>query len=140
MATSIIDSQIYRSAFAPLQVARREWLKATERVIRLQIAIAEDVVSHSFASMYAMFDNRTPSEYFRKQGELTTDLYRKTSDRVQAFIEETSTGLERSGESMADAANEFGEAAKRAGKEAQQVVEKSARNVKEAAKQASGQH
>ena len=140
MASTTFDSENYRAAFAPVQVARHEWLKATERVARLQIAIAEDVLKHGFASLNAMFDTSAPGDYLRRQGELTADLYRKTSDHVQTFMNETSRGFEKSGESMADAAHEFGEAAKRAGKEAQQVVEKASQRGREAAKQTSGQH
>ena len=79
-----------REAFAPVLKAQQEGFRAFERLVRLNYAVAGDVLETGLARVNATFNAATPSELLNKQTELTSQLVEKLRGRAEEFATVTS--------------------------------------------------
>jgi Phasin protein len=74
-----------REAFAPVLKAQQEGFKTLERLVRLQYAVAGDVLESGLARVNATFVATTASELFNKQSELNSQFVDKLRVRAEEF-------------------------------------------------------
>jgi phasin family protein len=75
--------ETYRNAFAPAFAAQQEGLKAFDRLVRYQYAVAGDYLEWTLNNAHAFVAARTPSELVAKQSELGTRIGEQLRGRVQ---------------------------------------------------------
>jgi hypothetical protein len=75
----------YRDAFAPAQRAQAEGLKAFERVLRHQYAVAGDYLEFSLHAAKAAFAAKTGDDFAVAQRELGSDFSTKLRQRAEEF-------------------------------------------------------
>lgn len=75
----------YRDAFAPAQRAQAEGLKAFERVVRHQYAVAGDYLEFSLHVARAAFAAKTGDDLAVAQRELGSEFSSKLRQRAEEF-------------------------------------------------------
>ena len=112
---SIFDT--YRNAFAPTLKAQQEGVKAIDRFGRYQYAVAGDFFGWSLAQAKAALAAQSPTDFFAKQVELTTELGEKLRARAQEFVTlatDTQTSAQTTfTEAVNEATGKFGDVAKK---------------------------
>lgn len=76
----------YRDAFAPVQNAQAEGLKAFERLARHQYAVAGDYIDFTLRAAKAAFDVRNGEDLLSSQRELGSELGTKLQKRAEEFV------------------------------------------------------
>ncbi|GAC1455386.1 MAG: hypothetical protein PVS2B3_12880 [Steroidobacteraceae bacterium] len=79
-----------RDAFAPVLKAQQEGFKSLERLVRLQYAVAGDLLDSGLARVNATLSVSSPMELFSKQGELNSQFVDMLRTRAQEFATVTS--------------------------------------------------
>ena len=129
-----LTSQAYGSAFAPVQWAHQETLKAFERLTRFQLVIARDFFEYNFAGLQAIVSARTPVQYFAKQGELNLGIVRAVTTDTQKFLKESSEVAQKFAEVVRHSTEDFAASTERAAssglKQATEAAEEFTRQVK----------
>ena len=74
-----------REAFAPVLKAQQEGFRAFERLMRLNYAVAGDVLETGLARVNATFSATTTGELLNKQTELTSQFVEKLRGRAEEF-------------------------------------------------------
>jgi phasin family protein len=78
-----------RSAFAPVIRSQEEYIKAMDRIARLQYAVAGDVLESSLAQAHVALDAKSPGDYLAKSTELGAKLGEKLRTRTQEIVSVT---------------------------------------------------
>jgi hypothetical protein len=79
-----------REAFAPVLKAQQEGFRAFERLVRLNYAVAGDVLESNLARVNATFNAATTTELLNRQTELTSQFVEKLRGRAEEFATVTS--------------------------------------------------
>jgi hypothetical protein len=79
----------YRSAFAPVMRTQEEYIKAMDRIARLQYAVAGDVLESSLAQAHVVLEAKSPGDYLSKSTELGAKLGEKLRTRTQELVSAT---------------------------------------------------
>lgn len=103
-----------RSALSPVIRTQEEYIKAMDRIARLQYAVAGDVLESSLAQAHVALDAKSPSDYLVKSTELGAKLGEKLRTRTQEIV---SVSVEAQGSvtrMAGDAGSKAAEATKKA--------------------------
>ena len=83
--TAFFDS--YRQAFAPVITAQQSGLKAFERLVRYQFAVAGDYLDWSLSSAKTGAEPKSVVDLVGQQSALNTSLGNKLRARVEEFTQ-----------------------------------------------------
>jgi hypothetical protein len=75
-------SEAFRGSFTPVQKAQKEGLKALERLVKFQHAVADQCLQNSFAQAQVALSSRDPSEIMSRQAELRAEFIQWLSSRA----------------------------------------------------------
>jgi hypothetical protein len=103
-----------RSAFAPFIRTQEEYLKATDRIARLQYAAAGDLLESSLAQAHVALEAKSPGEYLAKSTELGAKLGEKLRTRTQEMVSATAEAQGSVTRMAGEVGSKVGEAAKKA--------------------------
>lgn len=75
-----------RSTFAPLIRTQEEYIKAVDRLARIQYAVAGDVLESGLAHAHVVLEAKSPSDYLAKSTELGAKFGEKVRSRSQELV------------------------------------------------------
>ena len=104
----------YRSAFAPVIHTQEEYIRAMDRIARVQYAAAGDVLESSLAQARAALEAKSPGDYLAKSTELGAKLGEKLRARTNELVTvttEAQTSVTRMANEVASKAGESGKKA-----------------------------
>jgi hypothetical protein len=110
--TTTYDSNAWfdacRSTFAPLIRTQEEYIKAVDRLARVQYAVAGDVLESGLAHAHVALEAKSPSDYLAKSTELGVKFGEKVRSRSQelmnAAVEAQGSVTRAAGETVSRAA------------------------------------
>jgi hypothetical protein len=104
-----------RSALAPVIRTQEEYIKAVDRIARLQYAVAGDVLESGLAQAHVALEAKSAGDYLAKSTELGAKLGEKirtrTQELVSATVEAQGSVARMAGEAGAKAADSTRKAA-----------------------------
>jgi hypothetical protein len=103
-----------RSAFAPAIRTQEEYIKAMDRIARLQYAFAGDVLESSLAQAHVALEAKSPGDYLAKSTELGAKLGEKLRTRTQELVSATVEAQGSVTRMAGDAASRAAESTKKA--------------------------
>ena len=78
-----------RSALAPVIRTQEEYIKAMDRIARVQYAAAGDLLESSLAHAHVALEAKSPGDYVAKSTELGAKLGEKLRTRTQEIVSAT---------------------------------------------------
>jgi len=103
-----------RSALAPVIRTQEEYIKAMDRIARVQYAVAGDVLELSLAHAHVALEAKSPGDYLAKSTELGAKLGEKLRNRTQEIVTATTEAQGTVTRTVADVGSKVGESAKKA--------------------------
>jgi hypothetical protein len=103
-----------RSAFAPVIRTQEEYIKAMDRIARVQYAAAGDVLESSLAHAHVALEAKSPGDYLTKSTELGAKLGEKLRTRTQEIVSATAEAQGTVTRTAADAGSKVESARKTA--------------------------
>ena len=102
-----------RSAFAPVIRTQEEYIKAIDRIARVQYAVAGDVLESTLAQAHVALEAKSPGDYLAKSTELGVKLGEKLRTRTQEIVTATAEGQGSVTRTAGDVGSKPGESAKK---------------------------
>jgi hypothetical protein len=103
-----------RSAFAPVLRTQEEYIKAVDRIARVQYAAAGDVLESGLAHAHVALESKSPGDFLAKSTELGAKLGEKLRTRTQEFVSASAEAQSSVTRMAGDVAPKAGESAKKA--------------------------
>jgi hypothetical protein len=103
-----------RSAFAPVIRTQEEYIKAMDRIARVQYAAAGDVLESSLAYAHVALEAKSPGDYLAKSTELGAKLGEKLRTRTQEIVSASAEAQGSVTRMAGEVASKAGDSAKKA--------------------------